>query len=264
MIIRTLLRRGTDHKNYAEDSLAYKEMDNFLYACVFDGCSKGIESHFASTLFAKAFRDTIQELRPIFDNSTTSLESNAKMLIFQISRKVFEVKKTLGLDIIELLSTIVLCVIDKNTNNCYIAAFGDGYYRVDEIESFIKNTKFADQEQSENKPDYLAYDLDMIQNYSDFELWYSKKTECHLFENISDVTISSDGMDTFACFKPCDEKINPIDFLVKDDMWFEKEIMLDKKYNILQSKYCLLNKDDLGVIRIKTNKSTSLITEENL
>lgn len=253
MIIRTLLRRGTDHKNFTEDFLAFKECDNFLYACVFDGCSKGKESHFASTLFAKAFRDTLESLNHLFDNSTSSLESNAKMLVFQMARKVHEVKSILNLNIVELMSTVVLCVVDKNTNNCYIAAFGDGYFRVDGVESFIQNTKFADQEQSENKPDYIAYDIEKIQNYADFDTWYSEKKEFHTFENVTDITISSDGMNTFAKFKPSEEDVDPVGFLVRDENWMDKEIMLEKKYNILQSRYCMLNKDDLGMIRIKLN-----------
>ena len=175
------------------------------------------------------------------------------MLVFQMARKVHEVQRVLDLNIAELMSTVVLCVVDKNTNNCYIAAFGDGYFRVDGVESFIQNTKFADQEQSENKPDYIAYDIEKIQNYSDFDTWYSEKKELHLFENVTDITISSDGMNTFAKFKPSEEDVDPVDFLVRDENWMDKEIMLEKKYNILQSRYCMLNKDDLGMIRIKLN-----------
>jgi cysteinyl-tRNA synthetase len=251
MIIHKLIRRGTDHKNYAEDSLACKELENFIYACVFDGCSKGVESHFASTLFAKAFNDTLNELNQLFDNSTTSLESQAKMLLFQMARKVREVKGILNLNIIELMSTIVLCVVDKNTKSCYVVAIGDGYYRVDKVESFIQNTKFIEQEHSENKPDYIAYDLDKIQNYLDFELWFSQKPERHLFENVTDITISSDGMNTFSEFKNSKDRTDPIAFLVRDEEMLENKIMLDKKYNILQSMYGVINKDDLGMVRIK-------------
>lgn len=250
MIIRKLLRRGTDHKNICEDSIVAIELDNFVYACVFDGCSKGTESHFASTLFVKAFRDTLCGLNHIFDNSTSSLESNSKMLIYQMSRKVNEVKSLLNLQLIELMSTIVLCIVDKNTQSCYIAAFGDGYFSVDGVEKFIKNTKFSGDD-SENKPDYLAYDIENIQNFTDFENWYSNKPELHYFEKVNDVTISSDGMGTFAVFKPCEEVINPVDFIVNDDTWSDNEIMLEKKYNIIQNRYCMVNKDDLGVIRIK-------------
>lgn len=251
MIIHKLIRRGTDHKNYAEDSLACKELENFVYACVFDGCSKGIESHFASTLFAKAFNDTLNGLTHLFDNSTTSLESQARMLLFQMARKVREVQSVLNLDIIELMATIVLCIVDKNTKSCYVVAIGDGYFRVDDMELFIQNTKFVGQEQSENKPDYIAYDLNKIQNYSDFELWFSQKKELHLFENVTDITISSDGMNTFSEFKNSEDRTDPVAFLVRDEEMLDNKIMLDKKYNILQSKYGVINKDDLGMIRIK-------------
>lgn len=251
MIVRTLLKRGSDHKNFAEDSIVYQELDNFLYACVFDGCSKGIESHFASTLFTKAFRDSITKLNHVFDNSTASLESQAKMLVFQMGRKVWETKNLLNLNPIELMSTIILCIVDKNTRNCYIVAFGDGYYRVDGVENFIKNTKFANEDSGENKPDYIAYNLENIQNYSDFEFIFSQNPERHQFENVTDISISTDGMNTFAKFKQVDETIDPVEFLVKDDNWMKNDIMLAKKHNVLMSRYGLINTDDLGMIRIK-------------
>ena len=254
MIIKKLLRRGTEHTNFSEDALAYKEMNNFLYACVFDGCSKGKESYFASTLFSKVFHNVTDTLASILDNPEDSMEKNAKMLIFQMSRKIQETRELLKLHVVELMSTMVLCVLDKNSNSCFIVAIGDGYFRVDEVESFIKNTKFAAEEQGENKPDYLAYSLEFIQNYNDFERWYAQIPEKHLFEGVTNISIASDGMNTFAEFRAPKEdvmKISPVDFLVRDETFIENEIMLEKKYNILNLKYCMANKDDLSLIRIK-------------
>lgn len=254
MIIKTLLRRGTDHKIYAEDSLVYKEMDNFVYACVFDGCSSGLDSHFASALFKKAFNEITSQLEYLLDNREEGIEKNLKFLTFQMARKIYETKQLLGLQTNELLSTMVICVLDKGAQNCMIAAFGDGYFRVDDTECFVKNTKFAELENSENRPNYIAYNLDFIQNYNDFEEWYSKQPEKHFFEDVVNITIASDGLDTFSRFSiPKDEndKIDVIDYLVRDEKFLEHKIALEKKYNILNSKYCMSNKDDLSLIRIK-------------
>lgn len=257
MIIKTLLRRGTDHKNYAEDALVYKEMNNFVYACVFDGCSSGVDSHFASALFKKAFNDITSKLEHVLDKSEDGIEKNLKFLTFQIARKVYETKQLLDLKTNELLSTMVICVLDKGAQNCMIAAFGDGYFRVDETECFIKNTKYAELVNSENRPHYLSYNLDFIQNYNDFEEWYSKQPEKHFFEDVTNITIASDGLETFSKVGiPKEEafnNVNAIDYLVRDEQFLGHAIMMEKKYNILNSKCCLLNKDDLSLIRIKVD-----------
>ncbi len=254
MIIKTLLRRGTEHKNYSEDSLICKEMNNYVYACVFDGCSSGVDSHFASALFKKAFNDVTNNLEHVLEKTEDGIEKNLKFLTFQIARKVYEVKQLLDLETKELLSTMIICVLDKGTQNCMIAAFGDGYFRVDETEVFIKNTKFAHLDNSESRPNYISYNLDFIQNYNDFEEWYAAQPEKHFFEDVTNITIASDGIETFSKYRepknPTDT-INPIDFLVKDELFLDHKIMLEKKYNILNSKYCMANKDDLSLIRIK-------------
>jgi len=254
MIIKTLLRRGVEHKNYAEDSLVYKDMSNYLYACVFDGCSSGKDSHFASALFKKAFNDVTDKLEHILDKTEDGIEKNLKFLTFQMARKVYETKQLLNLKTDELLSTMIVCVLDKGAQNCMVAAFGDGYFRVDDTEGFIKNTKFAHLDNSENRPNYISYNLDFIQNYNDFELWYAAQPEKHYFEDVTNITIASDGLDTFTKFrepKKPEDVVNPVDYFVKDELFLGHEIMLEKKYNLMNSKYCMTNKDDLSLIRIK-------------
>lgn len=252
MILQKVLRRGSDHADFCQDFYAIGETPNFLYCSIFDGCSGGKESHFASTLFAKAFNDVIKNFYDILNSENlNSSEQNSKFLLYMISRKVSEVKKVLHLDITELLSTVILCTINKNTKECLITAFGDGYFRVDGTEVTIKNTRFINKDNGDNMPDYLVYDIDKIEGYGDFEAWFHSKSEIHKFENVTNVTISSDGICTFKNFKSCNEKIDPIDFLVKDEGLIDTKNMLERKYNILKNKYCLINTDDLSVIRIK-------------
>jgi len=115
----------------------------------------------------------------------------------------------------------------------------------------IKNTRFVNKENGDNMPDYLVYDLTNIESYTEFETWFNNKSEIHKFENVNNVSIASDGIATFKSFKQCSDIINPIDFLVKDEGLMDTKNMLERKYNILQNKYCLINTDDLSVIRIK-------------
>ena len=63
MRIHTLLKRGFSHKDFCEDFLLCKALDEkYLLAGVFDGCSSGVDSHFASALFAKIVKNVATEL----------------------------------------------------------------------------------------------------------------------------------------------------------------------------------------------------------
>lgn len=249
MILHKVLRRGSDHADFCQDAIAIGETDKFLYLCVFDGCSGGKDSHFASALFSKALSDIIVNFSNHLNKGT--IEDNSKFIIYMLTRKVSEVKHVLHLEIIELLSTVVMCSVDKETRECLICAFGDGYFCVDGNEKMIKNTRFLSKENGENMPDYMVYDLHEIENNNEFEYWYSQKSEIHKFENVTNVAIASDGIGTFKSFKAAPETINPIDFLITDEHFMDTKNMLERKYNILHSRYCLTNTDDLSVIRLK-------------
>lgn len=252
MILHKVIRRGSDHIDFCQDFYGIGETPNFLYCCVFDGCSGGKDSHFAATLFGKAFNDVIKNMYDILnEDKPGSIEKNSKFLLYMMSRKISEAKKVLHLDIIELLSTVVFCAINKNTKECMIVAFGDGYFRVNETEVIIKNTRFISKENGENMPDYLAYDLDQIEAYGDFESWLNAKSEVHKFENVQDISIASDGICTFKRFKEMENIVNPIDFLIKDEQFLNTKNMLERKCNILRSIYSYVNTDDLSLIRIK-------------
>lgn len=251
MILHKVLRRGSDHPEFCQDFYAIAETPNFLYCCIFDGCSGGKDSHFASTLFGKAFNDVVKNLYDVLNEEGKPIEQNAKFLVYMMSRKVSEAKQVLHLDIIELLSTVVLCTINKNTRECLITAFGDGYFYVDGTEVSIKNTRFINKENGENMPDYIAYDLKNIENFGDFELWFNSKSEIHKFENVSNIVIASDGICTFKKYRESDFLVNPIDFLVKDESLMETKNMLERKCNILKNKFNMIHTDDLSLIRIK-------------
>jgi len=269
MILHKTLKRGSDHPNFCQDAIAIGETEKCLYFCVFDGCSGGItipppcpsldlgksdylkDSHFASALFSKAFNDTIKNLSSTLNSADMSLENNSKFIIYMMAKKINEVKHTLNLNIGELLATMIMCSIDKNTNECFICVFGDGYFSVDGNETIVKNTKFSDKENGSNMPDYMAYDLQNIEAYGDFEIWFSNKSEIHRFENVKNVTIASDGICTFKNFKVCDEIVNPIEYLVKDETFMETTNMLDRKYNILKNIFCMANTDDISIVRLK-------------
>lgn len=247
MIIQTILKRGSDHHNFCQDFLSIGENDKYVYLAVFDGCSGGIYSHFASALFGKAFKDVVLN----FPASSETQETNAKLMVYMISRKVSEVKQILKLNVSELLSTMIFCSIDKQTKECKIYAFGDGFISVDGHDIVIKNTRFIEKENGENMPDYIAYDLDLIESYADFEYWWSTKSDKYSFENVQNISIASDGILTFKKFKQEGEEIDAINYLIHDEKFIDNKIMLERKCNILANKHFMTHTDDLSIIRVK-------------
>lgn len=258
MILHKVLRRGYDHHDFCQDFLSIRETPNYLYMAVFDGCSGGVDSQFASILFSKSFNYIIDKNVSFFDDITkydaqteeTTLERLMNELIYTLSIRIKKVRETMSLSVEELLSTVVFCAIDKKTRQCIIYAFGDGYFRVDETEVHIKNTRYLEMKNGENMPDYIAYDLDVIENYEGCCKWIGSKSDIYKFENVSDVTISSDGIQTFRQFKQA-ESIDPISYLVRDEFLMDGQNMLEKKCNILKTRYGLMNTDDISIIRVR-------------
>ena len=247
MILQTILKRGADHPNFCQDFLSIGENEKYIYLAVFDGCSGGLYSHFASALFGKAFKDVVLN----FPANGGTQESNAKLMVYLISRKISEVKQILKLEVIELLSTMIFCSIEKETNACKVYAFGDGFISVDGHDIVIKNTRFIEKENGENMPDYIAYDLEAIESFADFEYWWSTKSDKYYFDNVQNVSIASDGIFTFKKFKQEGEEIDPIQYLIHDEKFLDNKIMLERKCNILANKHFMTHTDDLSIIRVK-------------
>jgi hypothetical protein len=246
MKIHSSVFRGYEHKHFCQDALAMRETEHFLFAAIFDGCSGGKDSHFAANLFAKIFNDCLSY--PLMFNAVEKTpKDNAQTLVYMIGRKIVEVKNLLHLEIAELLSTMVLCVVNKNTKECCICAFGDGFFSVNGAGTVIKNTKFTD----ENMPDYIAYNLAAFTDIYSFTKWFSENSTCYEFSNASDITISSDGINTFTNYKDTTEIVDPINYLVQDEALINTLNMFERKLNLLYTKKYMVHKDDLSIVRIK-------------
>lgn len=257
VVLRELLVRGSDHKHFCQDALATIETEQFVYMAVFDGCSDGKDSHFASALFSKVFTDVIGTLTAALDEAGNSLEKNSKFIIFQIARKLNEVRHVLHLNQNEMLSTMVMATINKETREGLVCVFGDGFFSVNGQHTVIQNTRFLNQNEGENKPDYMAYDIHKIQRFADFEEWFSSKSEVYKFENINDITIASDGIGTFRSSEKDVELNDVYDFFAVDKVMVNNKIMLFKKYNILTNRNLqnLMNTDDVSIVRLMFNET---------
>jgi len=237
MQIHEFIKIGSNHKNFCEDFSLNIELDeNQMIFGVFDGCSSGKDSHFATTLIAKIVKNVAVE---IFNK-----EKDNDFLLKIIYETALQLKKTvkaLSLGTNEILSTIILLWVDKKENLAEIIAIGDGFISING-----KNTTI----EQNNTPKYLAYYLNEIYNYKSFKKVINEISFQAQTANIQDITISTDGILSFENFDADSEKTSVIDYLTKDLFLINNKAMLGRKVNILKNKYSLINQDDLGIIRI--------------
>ncbi len=242
MIIHKYIKRGINHANYCEDFILHETLaDKYELFGVFDGCSSGIDSHFASAFIAKIVKSEFHKL----DIETNMVQEDfIKKLLFNVIFALKEHKDTLGLDYDELLSTIILFLYDKNADSGIIVTIGDGVISINGKHTIIDE---------DNVPDYLAYHLDKINSEAEFKMWYLMHTQQYYVDNLIDVSISTDGAASFIQTGKAKESKTPtyvLDYLFKDDFLIKNKAMIGRKCNILERKHGLVNGDDLGIIRV--------------
>lgn len=243
MKIYSAIKIGDYHQNHCEDHLYIgKYGKNMILCSVMDGCSTALESHFASTLVGKilkkvglekGYKDFIEQ-----DKVPLSLEENLKSILLDLLTELKIVKNQLMIDTKELLTTLIIMLVDESVEKGIILAIGDGFANI--------NGNIFEFEQ-DNKPDYLGFYLT-----EDFETFYKSQKQKIEFSKITDISISTDGIFSFekVAVKEFEESINVIEFLTIEKTNYEKEEMLDLKLKILENKFGLKPTDDFSIIRI--------------
>ena len=243
MQIYTHSQIGTFHVNHNEDFFVTTELTNqHILIAVLDGCSMGNESHFASTLIGKILRKISKAfyykafILPAFSNDKQLLINVLKQLFRELSL----IKNELGLETNELLSTLILSVINKDARTAEIITIGDGL--------IVCNQQQFEYEQ-DNRPDYLGYHL-----HKNFEEWFAQPKQVLSLQNIKDISLSTDGIFTF---QPFDNKIYPgiseseiIHHLLIFQQNLQFRVMLKKQVLMLEKKFGLKPSDDLTMVRV--------------
>ncbi len=245
MKIYNTLQIGDFHTHYCEDFLIIEDIsETQKIIAVLDGCSMGKESVFASILYGKILRSiakkefykdfVVKEKEPI------TLQDRLKSILEQLISEVKKVQQQLDLTTHELLSTLILGVIDTKNNNIEVIVVGDGLV--------VCNGEFYDFEQ-EDKPDYLGYHL-----HENFEEWYKKQTQRVTLTQCKDISICTDGIFAFKNLKkPSDQKSEKeiMEYLLIDNNGEEFDNFLDRKMKTLKEKWNHIPTDDIAIIRIK-------------
>lgn len=248
MRIYSTLQIGEYHLNHCEDYLFADTYDTHkTICCVMDGCTMGIDSHFASTLVGKLIRKVAKKVsyERLFDpgSRTQSLEEDLKQILHGLFFELQAAKSLLLLEHTELLTTLTVLLLDKRQNQGLLLVIGDGLVCI--------NGKVIDFDQN-NKPDYLGFHL-----AEDFGDWYSKQGQKISFSAIDDVSIATDGIVSFAKVHSIESagEIDPVAYLLIDTEGKESEEMLNRKLKVIEHKYGLKPTDDLAIIRAVSDAS---------
>ncbi|MEL6865282.1 MAG: protein phosphatase 2C domain-containing protein [Bacteroidota bacterium] len=240
---------GTFHTNHNEDALVLIPFENQqLLLAVMDGCSMGTESHFASTLMAKILRQKVKEIDYRF--FIEKKPHSTKTLLYELLQSLFlelrYFQNRLLLDKTELLSTLILGVLDQVSRSAHLFVVGDGL--------ICCNGTYTEFEQ-DNRPDYLGYHLN-----KDFEPWFQAQQQSLILRDISDLSISTDGIFTFRAFDQKDyAPIGEWDLvheLLIDQNGLTQKNMLRKKLLYIEKNYGLKPTDDLSIVRVIFEKKS--------
>jgi hypothetical protein len=238
MNIYTLLSPGQTHPVYCEDYIFHQYLGRrFLIAAVMDGCSSGVESHFASSLYGKSLKKSCSILPGKINFNQLTEKEVGRFILGQLFDDVGSIQQSLELHYDELLSTILLLVYDLENENAWINVSGDGLVAC--------NGEIREIDQ-DNMPDYMAYHLG-----GGFDEWIEHHTENMKFEHISDIAISTDGLTklvrkTGFLTKPLD----PVNYFLVQELKSASSHALRNRYQDLTSDNTYIPYDDVGVVRL--------------
>ncbi len=242
MKIYSALQIGEYHLNHCEDYFFTGQIGTDKILCaVMDGCTMATDSYFASTLVGKILRKITVEkgYKELYSSDpAVDIDSCLKSILSQLFKELNTTRSQLMLDDKELLTTLIILLVDKKLKQGVVLTVGDG------LVSINGNITEYDQD---NKPDYLGFHLS-----EDFETWYNGQQQKIILDDPRDISIATDGVGMFAQVRKVDslEKVDPVSFLVVDKTNEEDESMLQLKLKKLEHVYGLKPTDDLAIIRL--------------
>lgn len=246
MKIYSALQIGAYHLNHCEDYLVIDHIGTDKLLCaVMDGCTMGTDSYFISTLVGKSLRKIAKakgykELCGV-EPERPNLEEYLKSILRDLFKELLLIKSQLLLEQNDLLTTLLILLVDKKTGHGILLAVGDGVIAV--------NGAITEFDQ-DNKPDYLGFHL-----HEDFDTWYTKQIQKVYIDTIQDVSLATDGIVLFTKLADpkVDDVVDPISYLLQGKENQDNDDMLDLKLKRLEHVYGLQPSDDLAIIRVIQN-----------
>lgn len=243
MKIYSTLQIGSFHTNHCEDFTLTTELGRGKHlVAVMDGCTMGEESVFASILLGKILKNSSKKYYYQGINEADhhpDLNGYLKEILRELISELKKIKNQLGLETNELLSTLILGIVDENASDAELIVIGDGLICAD--------GQYTEFEQGD-KPDYLAYHLS-----KDFDSWFDRQEQFVSVKNFSDLSITTDGIYTFKNFGNSREQKDEEafkSFLLKNQEGCQQDHFLDNKLLSIREEWKYAPGDDLAIIRI--------------
>lgn len=242
MKIYSTLHIGAFHINHCEDFFLHEQItSNKKLIAVLDGCTMGTESVFASMLYGKILRKVAKNhfYQEFISNETKDQKIILKQTVKELITETVTIKNQLGLEINELLSTVIIGIINTEDASAEFITIGDGLIYIDgEIHEYEQN----------DKPDYIGYHL-----YEDFDTWYEDQNQKLSVLSFKDISLCTDGIFTFKHLENKEyqkSETEIIEYLLKDITHSEYDNLLDRKIRFIKDQWKHIVTDDLAIIRI--------------
>lgn len=233
---------GSFHVQHNEDAwvcLPLEQSQSLL--AVMDGCSMGKESHFAATLFAKILRKLAQaySYQQFITKEKIRLTDSLKYFVKELFEELSRIQNQLLLEREELLSTLMIAVVDEIAAEAEVLTVGDG------LVAYNGNFQVYEQD---NCPDYLGYHLK-----TPFEDWWQAQDQRLHLRKLNDLSLCSDGIFSWQTFEAVQEEIPSetacLEYLLVDQTWAEEDSLLLRKVRKLERIDSLKPTDDLTIVR---------------
>lgn len=241
-MVITYSRIGSHHTDHNEDACVTEELtDRHVMIAVMDGCSAGTDSHLASTLVAKILRKIARQTnqRTFAERRQPTVNELLRDTLRTLFADLRRLNAELALDYDELLTTLVLAVVDREGPRAEVLTVGDGVVACDgEIVEY----------DHDNKPDYLGYHL-----HDDFDDWWNLQTQRIVCEDFLDLALATDGVFSFRPFsrdpyRPvADDEL--VKFLLTARDEGEVETLYRRQLLYIRDKFGLEATDDLTIAR---------------
>lgn len=257
--IDKLIKMGKSHNLHCEDDYYIYENENFIVSAVFDGCSSGIDSHYASTKHKYLLNEVIQHLKATWNygyGKNKSIEEILNYCIYGVYVELMHEKYKINE---EMLSTIVLLFINKETKEYGIIFCGDGCCN-------INGENISIHDPNGNAVWYLS---SIVEKYHPNEDAFCKyfencKIYCGYLEDDYTISISTDGVESFMTKYGSHIEDYPKKVFFNTEELTEKyhKWNMERLYNVMvKGKLPELNDegisniDDLTIIKIKCNET---------
>ncbi|MEM6772263.1 MAG: protein phosphatase 2C domain-containing protein [Bacteroidota bacterium] len=233
---------GSHHTNHNEDALVFADLtEHHQLLAVMDGCSMGTDSHFASTLVGKTLRKIAHQtnLRTFAESESPDTKTLLRRVVEQLFTDLRTLSTSLDLQYDELLTTLVLAIVDQRGPQAEVIVIGDGLVACDE-----EILEFDQQ----NQPDYLGYHL-----REDFTDWWSRQDQRVRCADFLDLALATDGVLSFRPYSPdpfrpvSQEEITEFLLTGRDDG--DPETLYRRKLLHVRDGFGLEPTDDLTVVR---------------